>query len=247
MKKFNFSVIIPVLNEEKYIESILTSLEDQTYKNFKVIIVNNGCTDNTVRIIRNYIKNSNLKIILVFCRQRGISYARNFGSKFARGEYLVFFDADGIVHKDWLKIAKFYLDKYSELQVLGGIDIFRSPRGLLASIYYNLHCVIGFSTIYLIQIILGNAQHICGHNIAIKKDLFKQTGGFPHIVAEDIALTRKLIKILKGRNKILLKHNLIVHYSTRKFEKMGYVKTLWEQIRGYKKKTNSKDYKIARE
>lgn len=247
MKDFKFSVIIPVLNEEKFIKQIITSLERQTCKDFEIIIVNNGCTDNTVRIIRNYIKNSNLKIILVFCKQRGISYARNFGAQFAKGEYLVFFDADGIVHKDWLKNADFYLKKYTNLQVLGGTDIFRSQRGLPASIYYNLHCIIGFSIIYLIQIILGNAQHICGHNMAIEKDLFKQTGGFPHIVAEDIALTRKLMKILKGRKRILFKHNLIVHYSTRKFEKIGYIKTLLGQIRGYRNKTNSRYYKIARE
>lgn len=98
------SIIIPVFNEEKYIEKALTSLVFQSEKPNEVIIVDNNCTDKTINITKKFNKKLPLKIIKE--KKQGIAYSRNTGFNYANGEILVKFDADSILPKDWIKNVK---------------------------------------------------------------------------------------------------------------------------------------------
>lgn len=89
-----FSVIIPCYNAENYILSALSSLERQTYRNFEVIIINDGSIDNTEKVILQYIETSNLSIKYKCKDHEGVSIARNLGLQLATGEYITFLDAD---------------------------------------------------------------------------------------------------------------------------------------------------------
>jgi len=246
MQNIFFSIIIPTLNEENYIENIISSLEKQTYKNFEVIIVDNGSKDRTVEIIKKIQKKSLLKIILVFCKQRGISYARNYGVKYTKGEFLVFFDTDGYVPKNWLLRANNIFLNNNNIKLLGGIVIFLSKKSIFHTITFNIHCFFGFLCVLLFHIFSGNSFHIDGHNMTIRKENFIKAGGFPNIICEDIGFTQKMLNMYKKRNSIKLTPYLLVYYSARTFEKNGYIKTLIEQLRDYKHKTNPKYYKIYR-
>jgi len=95
MKKF--SVIIPAYNEEKYIEKTLISVKNQSYKDVEIIVVCNGCTDNTRKISLNYAD----KILQI--NERNVSKARNIGADRANGEILIFLDADTLLGRDILK------------------------------------------------------------------------------------------------------------------------------------------------
>ena len=86
MKKF--SIIIPVYNVEKYIERTLDSVFNQTFKDFEVIIVNDGSTDNSINLAKKY----DVKVIDSVHVE--VSEARNIGEKKATGEYLIFLDSD---------------------------------------------------------------------------------------------------------------------------------------------------------
>lgn len=82
------SVIIPAYNEEQVIERLLLSLENQTYKNCEIIVVDDSSTDNTAKISRKYTTR-------VFSRKHAErSIQRNFGAKISKGGYLLFLDAD---------------------------------------------------------------------------------------------------------------------------------------------------------
>ena len=87
------SIIIPVYNGEKYIESALNSCISQTYLNIEVLVINDGSTDNTEQIVRSYQKKHN-NIILINQQNRGVSAARNKGLEIASGEWITFLDAD---------------------------------------------------------------------------------------------------------------------------------------------------------
>ena len=97
MKKPKFSIIVPVYNTEKYLKRCLDSIKGQSFKDYEVIIVNDGSTDNSSDIISKYpykvINQENL----------GLSMARNNGVKVASGEYLIFLDSDDYIEKDLLK------------------------------------------------------------------------------------------------------------------------------------------------
>lgn len=83
-----FSIIIPVYNVEKYIKKCLDSVFNQSYKDYEVIVVNDGTKDKSMDIVKNY----NVKIINQ--ENQGLSAARNMGVKNANGSYLIFLDSD---------------------------------------------------------------------------------------------------------------------------------------------------------
>ena len=92
-----FSIVIPVYNVEKYIKKCLDSVFSQTYKDFEVIVVNDGTKDNSMDIVKNY----DVKVINQ--ENMGLSAARNTGVENASGDYLIFLDSDDYWEKDLLK------------------------------------------------------------------------------------------------------------------------------------------------
>src|SRR5262245_5381206 len=82
------SVIIPAHNEERYLGKTLEALNRQNYGWFEVIVVANGCTDRTAEVARGNCQR------LIVLSQKGLGMARNLGARMARGDLLVFLDAD---------------------------------------------------------------------------------------------------------------------------------------------------------
>ena len=92
-----FSIIIPVYNVEKYIGKCLSSIANQTYKDYEVIVVNDGTQDNSIAIAEKY------PVKIINQKNQGLSVARNTGVKHATGEYLIFLDSDDYIEKNLLK------------------------------------------------------------------------------------------------------------------------------------------------
>lgn len=93
------SIIIPCYNVEKYIKECLDSILIQELKEFEIICINDGSTDNTLEILNSYKeKYSNIKIINQ--SNKGLSTARNVGMKYAEGRYIYFVDADDFLSND---------------------------------------------------------------------------------------------------------------------------------------------------
>ena len=104
-----FSIIIPVYNVEQYIKRCLDSVFNQSYKDFEVIVVNDGTKDNSMDIVKDYdVKAINQK-------NQGLSVARNTGVKKAKGEYIIFLDSDDYIEKDLLKNINESLDNNPDL------------------------------------------------------------------------------------------------------------------------------------
>jgi len=142
MNKPIFSVIIPTLNEKQFIAQILHSLELQTYKDFEVLVVDNGSTDNTVTLTKSLAENLPYSLKVVHCKQRGISYARNFGYKYANGKYLVFFDADGIPCTTWLESALHCFKSRPGINALSGLYYYKHRTKWYKTFYYSIDIVI---------------------------------------------------------------------------------------------------------
>src|SRR5689334_10974235 len=96
------SVIIPIYNEEKSIKDCLESLDKQSFRDFEVILIDDGSTDKTSVILLN-LKITNFKFQILKQNHLGPGVARNLGAKNAKGEILVFVDADMIFDKDFLE------------------------------------------------------------------------------------------------------------------------------------------------
>jgi glycosyltransferase involved in cell wall biosynthesis len=96
MKKFLFSIVIPALNEEKFLPLLLESLAHQTVKNFDVIVVDGKSRDKTVAVAESFRKKIHT-LTVVTGSKASLPYQRNLGASMAQGEYLVFIDADTVL------------------------------------------------------------------------------------------------------------------------------------------------------
>lgn len=111
MKISKLSVIIPVYNGEKYIKRCLDSLKAQTMKKIEIIVVNDGSTDKTEDIIKEYINSGEERIVYLKKENGGLSDARNFGLKYATGDYYAFVDADDYINDTLFENLEVYMDE----------------------------------------------------------------------------------------------------------------------------------------
>lgn len=119
------SVVIPVYNVEKYVGKCLISLEEQTFRNFEIIAVNDGSKDDSLEILRHF-ESKYDNITVIDKKNEGVSQARNAGMKLAKGEFLTFVDSDDYV-------APTFLEELYDACVQYGADI--------SCCYYYFHFV----------------------------------------------------------------------------------------------------------
>lgn len=94
------SIIMPVYNKEKYVEKAVESVLNQTYKNFELIIINDGSTDNSTEKCKKYIDD---RIVIIDTPNYGVSHARNVGIAVAKGDYITFLDGDDYLGANYLE------------------------------------------------------------------------------------------------------------------------------------------------
>lgn len=104
MNKIDVSIIVPLYNAEKYVRESILSVINQTFKNYEIIIVNDGSTDNSVDNIIDLVNKYN-NIRLIYQTNKGAAVARNVGIRNSNGEWVYFLDSDDYIDKDLLKIC----------------------------------------------------------------------------------------------------------------------------------------------
>ena len=97
------SIIVPIYNVEKYLERCIESLVGQTLENIQIILVNDGSTDNSGKIAKEYATKNQDKIMYLEKENGGLSDARNYGIPYATGEYIAFLDSDDYIDKEAYK------------------------------------------------------------------------------------------------------------------------------------------------
>ena len=112
------SIIVPVYNTEKYLSACIDSILKQSFKNFELILVNDGSTDNSKIICDEYAKTDS-RIRVVNTENQGVSAARNTGITCSRGEYICFVDSDDTLDKDYLCILSSQIIQSNDLVLCG--------------------------------------------------------------------------------------------------------------------------------
>ena len=102
------SVIVPVYNVETYLEECLDSIQNQTYTDFEVLLVNDGSTDRSKAICERYCK-ENRRFHLLNQENQGLSAARNTGVAASRGEFIAFVDSDDMILANYLETLMHYM------------------------------------------------------------------------------------------------------------------------------------------
>ncbi|MEM1540276.1 MAG: glycosyltransferase [Candidatus Bathyarchaeia archaeon] len=208
------SIIVTTLNEEHYIEDCLKSLRNQTYNNKEIIVVDSHSKDKTVDIAKKYAD----KILIQNCIMPA---GRNIGAREARGEILLFVDADVILFPNWIATVLPHLQERNVIAAYG--DLLPKER--------KLRAWLAFTKEELSNLILRKAETPCfgklGTAVAIKKEAFNKVGGYTekHACGEDVDMSLRL----REYGKIKYVRNAKGYVSMRRFEKSGYLKLslLW--------------------
>lgn len=118
------SIIVPAYNVEPYIEKCITTLLNQTYKNIEIIVVNDGSTDHTFKVLKE-LEQQYDKVKVVTQKNAGLSEARNTGIRYATGEYLNFVDPDDWVGEQYIELLTFAIKETgSDISVIGMKETF---------------------------------------------------------------------------------------------------------------------------
>jgi glycosyltransferase involved in cell wall biosynthesis len=217
MKNPELSIIIPALNEEENIENFLKDLQENSYTKYEVIVSDNGSTDDTESIVKR-LGRKDARIKLVNSPIKGIGRTRNVGAKAAKGEYLLFVDADTRVSKDFLEIRMREV-KRRNLDVAGGLI---SPEGgdLFDKILFWIFCDKMMRILQYTPLPASPG----GAGIIIKKELHMKTGGFQEdtMLAEDHWYSRKAKGIPGTRFGIIGEAK--ARTDMRRFKKEGKMK-----------------------
>lgn len=111
------SIIVPVYNVEKYLEECIKSIISQTHSNLEIILVNDGSTDNSGRILDEF-STIDDRIKVIHKKNEGVSIARNTGIDCATGEYICFSDADDYLKEDYVEyLLNLILIKNSDISL----------------------------------------------------------------------------------------------------------------------------------
>lgn len=166
-----FSIIIPCYNVEEYISSTINSVLEQTYNNWELILVNDGSTDNTIKILERYNKKYE-RITVIEQDNNGVSSARNIGLEMAKGEYIYFLDGDDIIESNLFTQAKKAFEKNKEIDIFSfGFNIVNNEKEVMESYSFEKYNADLFSSNEFMKLYLNKKirQHIC--SFIIKKKI----------------------------------------------------------------------------
>lgn len=214
-----FSIIIPAHNEERVIGKLLETIEKQSYRDFELIVSDSSSEDETCRRVNEFTKKVPL-LILLEEKTYNVSEARNKGAHYAKGEYLVFLDADVTIEKHFLKAVM----RHIQVDHPGMMTMWNRPsppswRGRLIFGVMNR----------IVQMVQNTHPAANGPCIIIKRSLFESIGGFDQTIffGEDYDLVKRAHK---SGGFLRVYKNPLLFVSTRRFEKEGLVVSLYKSI-----------------
>ncbi len=138
MRQTGISVIMPVYCAERYVEEAITSILNQTFQDFELLVIDDKGGDGSMDIVRA-MKDPRIKV-LENDRNRGIAYATNVGLSHAEGKYIALMDDDDIAMKDRLQLEYDYLESHPDIDVVGGGEINVDEAGQVISYRREVIC-----------------------------------------------------------------------------------------------------------
>ena len=144
------SVIVPIYNVENYLRQCLDSVLGQTFKNFEVLLVNDGSSDSSGDICREYVEKDS-RFHYFEKENGGLSDARNYGIERAQGEYLTFIDSDDFVNEKHLENL-FLASRLTNADItIGGFSRFENGTFWLYQDYFSSDSLVSFTSAQAIQ------------------------------------------------------------------------------------------------
>lgn len=215
------SVIIPALNEEKFLPPLLASLAAQSSRNFEVIVVDGRSKDATVRKAKTYTKS--LPDLRVFVADHAnLPYQRNLGAQEARGTWLVFLDADNVM----MPYAIERMEAFIHSQNPSFFTCWTRPDSDLT----NDALIALFGNIIYEGSILASRPFSPGPFTAVSRAVFQEVGGYTDGLSwgEDVDFSNK---VRKGGYELSILREVLYIWSMRRLRREGKLKFIQQAAR----------------
>ena len=176
------SIIVPVYNSSKYLNKCLDSILSQTFKDYEVLLINDGSTDDSAKILEKYVLiDSRIK---VFHKENsGAAQARNFGIEKARGKYIGFVDSDDYIEKDMYELLYNLITKYKTDISICGLTHVYDKKFINPYPFHEEKKISGLEALKIA--LIGDKFSVNVYNKLYNKNLFEDIK-FPNIkFAED--------------------------------------------------------------
>ena len=250
-----YSFIVPVYNTEKFLKKCLDSLVNQTYKDFEIIVVNDGSTDKSSNIISKYQKKYK-NIIVIDKENEGLSMARNRGVQKSSGKYIIFVDSDDYVSNKLLEevdkkiddsdILRFQIatedEEYTKINEYHE-EGFESMCGYDAFKYLSSYHFVEPAWCYVIR-----KNYYIENKFSFKKDVYHEDFGLiPHVIYK--ARKVKSIDFIGyyyiQRNGSIMNNNDYKKTVKKAFDMLEQYKTMRLFAKNINRKNNLDDYFLS--
>ena len=205
-----FSIIVPVYNRPDEVRELLDSVDQQEFRDFEVLVVEDGSSIRCIDVVEAY-KNK-FKTRYFYKDNSGPGDTRNYGMKQAEGAWLLIFDSDAILPKHYLSFLDEYIQTH-EIDAFGGPDKAHPDfNELQKAISHTM------TSLFTTGGIRGRKKALekfnpRSFNMGLKKEVFEATGGYPNIMlAEDTDLA---IRMHKAGYKVVLIPECFVYHKRR--------------------------------
>ena len=187
--KNSFSIIIPVYNVYKFLDKCLSSVINQNYDNYEVIIIDDGSTDDSYKIINKYKEKYPYLIRNFYKENGGLSSARNYGITKAKNDYLLFVDSDDYISNNTLEILNKKINETkSDIIIFNYVAIYKNKQEKIITFNKKINEI---DKRYLLSF-----PSAC--NKVFNRNLFKNAKFIEGIYYEDLATIPRLIKQTKN-------------------------------------------------
>ena len=170
-----FSIIIPLYNRPQEIDELLFTLQQQEYKNFEVLVIEDGSENDAQSIVESYSGQLNIRYFVK--ENEGQGFTRNYGFERALGDYFIIFDSDCLIPRNYLTNVYAHLQK-EYLDVFGGPDAaHESFTPVQKAISYSM------TSLFTTGGIRGKKKHVGqfhprSFNMGVSRKVWDRTGGF---------------------------------------------------------------------
>jgi glycosyltransferase involved in cell wall biosynthesis len=207
-----YSIIIPVYNRPVEVEELLSSLSEQTYTEFEVLIVEDGSKRTCESVVKDY--RSKIRVKYFQKENTGQGFSRNFGSEKAEGSWLIFFDSDCVIPPGYLSNLDRIIDEYPDTHAYCGPDgAGKDFSPLQKAISYSMTSFLTTGGIRGSKIKVDQEAHLRSYNLVIEKAVFDELGGFKKTnMGEDMELSHRF---RNAGYKALISDKLLVFHKRR--------------------------------
>lgn len=219
------TVLMPAYNAEKYIGEAIASVLKQSFRDFELLIINDGSTDRTVSIIESF---DDPRIVLVHQQNKGIASALNAGLALSRADHIARFDADDVCYPDRLKTQYEFITAYPEYNIVGSAADYMDVDG---HFIFTQHPVAHLNE--EIQALQYTVCPFIHSSVFYKKEVIVNNGGYnehaytfeDHFLWVSILANAKACNLSQALIRVRLNPESITideKWRTRKFREIKY-------------------------